>query len=1015
MPKIHRTLGLVALLIVLVSFYSTQPQAPAQDAAKEKTLAEEMPRIPATEPEQALATFSVEHGFSLELVAHEPAVADPVSACFDENGRMFVAEMHGYPFSQEPTKLNPAGGGKKDAGIIRMLEDTNGDGVYDRSVVYADKIRWCTSVLCYRGGVFAIAPPHIHYFKDVNGDGVADIREIVYSGFRRDNVQALVNNLKWGLDNKIYAAGASLGADVTNRGAAMIKLGRQDFRFDPVSEKMEPCSGGAQFGLSFDDWGNRFLATNSNHIIHVVYPYEYLIRNPYLPVPSVTRGIAKEGGAAPVFRRSAAEPWRVVRTRRRNLNPDFRRRAGTERFAIGFFTSATSPTIYRGGAYPEEFHGNAFIGDVGGNLVHRKTLQPADESFIATRADQNTEFVASTDNWFRPVNFVNAPDGSLYILDMYRETIEHPFSIPEDIKAHVDLESGDNRGRIYRLVSPNMKRIRPPKLGEASVEELVANLESPHVWNRQTAQRLLWERQEQAAAPLLKKLLRSSQSELGRLHALCTLDGIGALDAEDILLGLADSSAGVRMHAVRLTPSVAGDSEAVIKKLATLIDDPDYRVRFQLAFSLGNVEHELAGAALADLAVRFADNQPMRIAILSSISGKSSLIATRLLANAEFRKTPASTTFFAQLAGVAGAEKDETAAVQLLTAIVDLPADSDDVRQQLLRSLGEGLARRKSSIGKLLSGEKIPEKLQQGVAALFSDATKFVADQSLAASERKSAIELLAYAPYEIASEPLSSLITPQTPTELQIAAVDALSTQDSPEVSELLLAEWRGCVPTVRAAVVEALIRSDERTKALLAAVEAGDVKSTELSRDKKQLLLNHRNNDIRSSARKLFGGEVSGDRAKIVAQYQAVLELTGDAERGKKVFEKTCSVCHKVGDIGVQVAPDLASTQNKTPQDLLISILDPNREALPQYNTYSVQTTSGKTLSGIVAAESATSITLKRSEGKQDVVLRAEIEELISNGVSLMPEGLEKDIPHQAMADLLEFIRTIQPAKKK
>ena len=979
-----------------------------------KSLAEQMPRIPATEPADALKTFAVQRGFTLEMVAHEPAVADPVSACFDENGRMYVAEMHGYPFSQEPTKLFPSGGGKKDAGVIRLLEDTNGDGIYDRSVKFADKISWCTSVLCYRGGVLVIAPPHIYFFKDTNGDDVADIREIVYTGFRRDNVQALTNNLKWGLDNKVYGAGASLGADIKNRGVPMLKLGRQDFRFDPVSEKMEACSGGAQFGMSFDDWGNRFLATNSNHIIHVVYPYEYLARNPYLPVPAVTRGIAKGGGAAPVFRRSPPEPWRTVRTARRNKNPNFAKNAGTERFAIGFFTSATSPTIYRGGAYPAEFQGNALIGDVGGNLIHRKTMQPSGATFIATRADENTEFIASTDNWFRPVNFVNAPDGTLYVLDMYRETIEHPFSIPEDIKKHVDLESGDNRGRIYRLVSPGMKRLQPPKLGRASVGELVTSLESPHAWNRQTAQRLLWERQDKSAVTPLRKLLKSSKSPLGRLHALCTLDGLHALSSDDILSGLSDSNPGVRAHAVRLAPVVADKSPKVVEKLAGLIGDENYRVRFQLAFSLGDIKNERAGKALAEMAARFADDAAIRIAVLSSSSGKAHLIAAQLLENEPFRNTPAAAAIFKQLAGVTGAEKDPAGAIQLLASIAQLSDNSLAVQRLLLQSLGEGLARRKSSIGEVLGGKDVAKNVKQGIARLFTRATEVAGNTSLSATDRNPAIGLLAYADFDSAAETLTALLTPQTPTPLQIAAINAISEHQNPQVAPLLLEEWRGYLPAVRAAAAEALIRSDARTKLLLAAVETGDVKSPELSRDKKQLLLNHPNNEIRGAARKLFGSEVSGNRGKIVAEYQQVLKLTGDVARGKKVFEKTCAVCHKVGDIGVQVGPDLASTQNKTPQDLLINILDPNREALPQFTTYNVVTTSGKTLSGIVAAESATSITLRRAEGKQDVVLRAEIEALVSSGISLMPEGMEKELPPQAMADVLEFIRTIKPAKK-
>ncbi|MCH8830715.1 MAG: hypothetical protein IID45_14150, partial [Planctomycetes bacterium] len=382
-----------ALLGVL---FLASPESRAQStrgktaARKNKTdLAAQLPRIKPVEPKDALSTFTLQKGFRLELVAAEPMVSDPVDACFDENGRMYVAEMHGYPFSQESTRLNPKGGGKKNAGVIRLLEDTNGDGRMDKSVKFATGITWPTSVCCYRGGVFVLAPPHIHYFKDTNGDGKADVHKIVFSGFQRSNVQSVANNMKWTLDNRIALAGGRNGGTITANGKTVIRLGRIDMAFNPKTMAVEPLTGGVQFGHSLDDWGNRFVCSNSNHIQQVVFPDRYLRRNKSLAVPGAVRGIARGGPSAPVFRKSPAEPWRVVRTRRRVADPKMRARLSrTERFAIGFFTSATGVTIYRGAAYPPEFHGNAFIGDVGGNLVHRKTMTPNRAVFSAARADR---------------------------------------------------------------------------------------------------------------------------------------------------------------------------------------------------------------------------------------------------------------------------------------------------------------------------------------------------------------------------------------------------------------------------------------------------------------------------------------------------------------------------------------------------------------------------------------------------------------------------------------------------
>ncbi|MCH7686002.1 MAG: c-type cytochrome [Planctomycetes bacterium] len=989
------------------------PSLLAEDKTAEKSLAEELPRIKAVEVKDALKTFAVQKGFHLELVAAEPDVSDPVDACFDENGRMYVAEMHGYPFSHEPTRLNPKGGGKYNAGIIRLLEDTDGDGRMDRSIQFADDITWPTSVCCYRGGLFVLAPPHIHYFKDTDGDGVADVREIVFTGFDRSNVQSLANNMKWTLENRIALAGGRNPGKLKYQGKEILSLGRTDLSFDPVTRTVTPITGGVQYGHSLDDWGNRFVCSNSNHIQHVVYPYRYLKRNPYFAVSGAIRSISAEGPASPVFRRSSAEPWRIVRTRRRVSDPAFKARLSyTEQFAIGFFTSATGVTIYRGSAYPLEYRGNAFIGDVGGNLIHRKTVQAKGASFVATRADQNAEFIASTDNWFRPVNFVNAPDGTLYILDMYRETIEHPHSIPQDMKEHLFLESGDDRGRIYRLMAPNTKRISAPKLGGMTSVELVRQLESGNAWNRETAQRLLWERQDPAAVSTLEALVKSSKVPPARLHALYTLDGLSALKPNLLLHALQDASAGIREHAVRLSEKHLDSSPELVKTLAAMTNDPSHRVRFQLAFSLGETSHEDAVRGLARLARNNGNDADIRTALLTSVHGKADRLAVELIRDAEFSKRTEGIILIGELAKIIGAGNKSQPALKLLAAVTALP-DRLDLQQRVLQSLGRGLSRRGSSVTKLLS-EKSAEEIRGRIQELFQRAVETAGNQKRSLNDRTVAIRLLAFADYQTAAKHLPKYLSPQVPQRLQLAAVEALADQKNDRVGKLLLAEWRGYSPKVRRDVVDALLSSTKRIDALFAAVESKQVQRSEIERDKKQLLLNHPNANVRSRSRKLFGNEVSSDRAKVVAAYQKTLDLEGDIQRGGKLFEKNCSICHKVGDKGHQVGPDFASVLNKSDADLIISILDPNREAQPNFTSYTLITQQGRIHTGIITAETATSITLRRAEGKQDVILRSNIDMLVSSGKSIMPEGLEKDISPQQLADLLKFIRTIKPVKK-
>jgi putative membrane-bound dehydrogenase-like protein len=979
--------------------------APVSAAEPAKSLADELPRIPPVEPAKALATFHLEHGFQLELVAAEPLVASPVDACFDENGRMYVAEMRDYPFSWEPTKLNPRGGGKKDAGVIRLLEDTNGDGKFDKSTVFADKLTWPTSVCCYRGGIFVLAPPHLWYLKDTDGDGVADVRKIVLSGFVRDNVQAVTNSLKWCLDNRIVFAAGRNGGTLTRDGKKVFSIRGQDISLDPRTLEIAPMTGGEQFGLSFDDWGNRFVCNNSNHIEQVVFEDRYVRRNPSVAVSEPIRTIAKEGPAASVFRRSPPEPWRVVRTRRRVSDPAvLRTLPHTEQFAIGYFTSAAGVTIYRGDAYPAEFRGNAFIGDVGGNLVHRKTLARDGALITARRADENTEFVASADNWFRPVNFVNAPDGTLYLIDMYRETIEHPFSIPDDIKAHLDLQTGD-RGRIYRLASPGFARKKVEPLGKLGSPELVAHLASENSWQRETAQRLLFERQDRSVVPPLEELVKRSPSALGRLHALYSLQGLDSLSDELLAVVLTDAEPRLRAHAVRLCESKLRQSPALLSAVARLADDGDPLVRFQVALSLGEAPPEAIVEPLAKLARHIDGDGVLKTALLTSVVATAQPLARRLLADEAFLRQNDAGAFFGELSAVVGGQSESVPAIGLLTDVFS--ASPASLQVAMLRGLGQGLARRGASIAGLLARKETDSRLRDSAAAAFGRAQAVAIDEKQPRGDRVSAIGLLAFAPYAQASA-LAALLSPQTPPDLQLAAVAALANQEDPAVGRQLLAGWKSFGPATRREVIDALMRKPSRLQDLFRAVDERQVSRSEIERDVKQILINHRNAAIRRQARQLFADELPGDRAKIVVSYRAALAKPGRTEPGRAIYERRCASCHRFGKTGHAVGPDLVSVQNKSPADLLVAILDPSREAQPNFIAYTVVTGQGTVYNGIVAAESAAGVTLRRAEGKEDYILRSQIEEMTSTGKSLMPEGLEKDISPDQMADLLAFIKS-------
>lgn len=1019
MPKRYR---LWCLLMVLCSVGQAQDKPSPLEQGK--SLKELMPRIPATETKDALKTFQVERGFKLELVAGEPLVGDPVDACFDEFGRMYVAEFHGYPYSAEPTKLHPKGGGKKNDGIIRLLEDTDGDGKFEKSTVFADNFEWALSVCCYDGGVFVIGHPHLWYFKDTDGDGKADVRKIVLSGFGKDNVQALANNMKWGLENRILVAGGRNPNALTRDGKAVMP-GTSDFSFDPrvlvsdatadeVAKSIQLLSGGEQFGHSTDDWGNRFVCNNSNHIEHVVLPRRYLNRNPSFVASGVIRSIGVEGAAAPVFRRSPPEPWRIVRTARRNADPKFAGLPQSEKVAAGFFTSATGVTIYRGGAYPEEFRGNAFVGDVGANLIHRKILTSNGPSFVAKRADEGAEFVSSTDNWFRPVNFVNAPDGTLYVLDMYRETIEHPASIPEDIKAEVDLESGHDRGRIWRLAGPDGQRMKVEAIGNLPPDQLIKQFWSPNSWNRETAQRLFVERRDLSVVPSLRRMAALNRSPLARLHCLYTLAGLNAMKPDVLMVNLKHPEPRLRAHVLRLAePLFAQDRELAEAAAERATDDSDL-VRWQLAFSTGEMPNDLAVATLGRLARDPRNTGDVRTAMMTSLAGRATAFLETLASDAEFAKQPHAAGWYTELARMLGTDANPAAGLNALNLVVSgqlVPA----ARSSILIALGDGLRRRGMTVQRLMRAAEADTNLEQKLTLFLGQSLSVAKDAERPVAERVSAVRVLAFLDCASCRESLRELLNPQADPQLQIAAANSLGQLEHAEVPKLLLAGWRSHSPALRREIVEALLRSTDRVGSLLDALQEGTVLRGDIERDRKDLLLNHPKSELRDRAKKLLAGDVDANRAKVIADYKPALETLGDIAKGKLLFQQKCSNCHQIAGVGHVVGPNLQSVANKSPADLLIAILDPNREAQPNFATYVVETQDGKVLNGLLAADTSTSVTLRRAEAKEDVVLRSNIETIATSGKSLMPEGFEKDLPPNAVADLLAYLKSLGTAEAK
>ncbi|MAI30280.1 MAG: cytochrome C [Rhodopirellula sp.] len=958
----------------------------------EEDFSDELPRIPASSPDAALKSFTVAEGFEIQAVACEPLIASPVAIEWDAQGRLYVCEMRGY--SED-----------RDAGLsrIRRLEDTDQDGVFDTSLVYADGLLWPTAIFPYKGGLFVGDAPNLYYFRDDDEDGKAETKEVVLTGFGTSNVQGLMNSFRWGLDNRIHIACSSAAGKIGRPGSTQrVEVRGRDIAFNPDTFEIEVTSGGGQHGMVFDDWGRKFVSSNSNHIQQVMYEDHYLKRNPYLKAPPARVSIAADGPQAEVYRTSPVEPWRIVRTRLRVGGTVPGPVEGGGR-AAGYFTGATGVTIYRGDAWPSEWKGLAIIGDVGSNLVHRKRIDSSNAQFIAHRIDQKSEFVNSSDIWFRPAQFANAPDGTIYIIDVCREVIEHPKSLPPMIKKHLDLTAGRDRGRIYRIAPSNYKYRSTPNLSIANTTDLVDLLDHPNSWHRETAARLLYERQNEHTTKTIARKLKSSPSPLGQLHMLYALAGQGSLTEQSITTALQHQHPQVRRHALRLSEQLTSNKK-MEERFLSLASDPSLEVRIQLAFSAASLPKQLKIELLERVIASDPGDRWLETAVLSSLEEGSGELFAKLVQNSTFQ-SEAAASFLATLATQIGQQNRRSDIDLAIEQVSALPAANASFTLPIIGSL-TAYRFRKNHYLQQLSQQGRLAKLDELKLELVRATGRAAANESLAVPARVAATKAMRFGGLEQVSTPLTDLISNRQPHLVSQAAIETLGTFSSPTTAKPLLLAWGKLSPKLRSTATEVLFARNDRLTQLFDAVDADRISLADIGTPRLQIAAKSRDAKIKSRATEYLANMGSADRTKILAKYQSALTLDADPTRGRKLFNQHCAVCHKMDGVGHEIGPNLASIRNRGAETILANVIDPNREVNPQYLNYVLLTQDGRAMTGMVAAETASSVTLRRAESASDTVLRVNIEELKSTGLSIMPEGMEKSINVQQMADIISFL---------
>lgn len=945
-------------------------------------------------PQASLRSIRTRPGFQVELVASEPLVQSPIAFAWGPDGKFWVVEMGDYPLGLENKG--------KPGGRIKYLEDTDGDGRYDKVTVFLDGLSFPTSVLPWRKGVLVTCAPEIFYAEDTKGTGKADLSVPLYTGFAEGNPQHRLNSLIWGLDNWIYCANGDSGGRIKAvKTGVSIPLSGRDLRIRPDDGAIDAQAGQTQYGRCRNDWGDWFGCNNSNPMYQYVLADHYIRRNPHLAAPDSRLPVSITPGAAAVFP--------ISRTLPRFNDPH----------TANHFTSACSAIVYRDELFGPAFSRSTFVSEPVHNLIHRETLSANGVTFTSRRApdEQDSEFLASSDNWFRPTSIQTGPDGALWVADMYRAVIEHPEWIPADWQKRIDLRAGADKGRIYRVYPVGAKLRKIPRLDQLDTAGLVAALDSPNGWQRDTAQQMLLWRKDAAAVPLLEKMTIDCQRPVGRLHALCTLDGMNALTPEVLQRALHDAHPGVRRHAVRLCEGRLTKSPELGKALLERVTDEDPHVRMQLAYTLGDGDDARAGEALGRLALLDAGDRYLTAAVMSSVNRKN--LDRVLLAVMKGREKAPPASLLGSLLRMANALGDTKALATLLKTI-GTPENDGYAPWQLstLAGLLDALDERNTPLPQLQknAGAELKASLHQ-VSGLFAAARKTLTAERAATDAKLRAVRLLGRGLDHQQEDmtALAELLVPQTAEELQSAAVAELGRLRSPRVPELLLRGWKAFVPVQRRQVLGVLFSRDKWLSAVLDAMERKTIAPSEIDAVLRQRLLAHRSDAVRRRATKLFADAINKDRQKVINAYRSVLTLNGDAKRGTEVFRKNCSACHQLGGIGNAVGPDLASLGDKSPPALLIAILDPNRAVEARYVGYTAITKSGLTFTGVLAEETGNSITLVAADGKKNVILRSDLDELSSSGKSAMPEGLEKEIPPQDLADLIAHVRAQGPQPKR
>jgi mono/diheme cytochrome c family protein/glucose/arabinose dehydrogenase len=616
---------------------------------------------PPKSPQEELETFEIEKGFKIQLVAAEPMVQDPIALTFDEDGRLWVVEMRGFMTDIDGTEE------QQPLGRISVLEDEDGDGVMDKSTIYLDSLIMPRALGLVKGGALVAENNSLWITKDTDGDLKSDSKVLLDSTYSQNGIpEHSDNGLLRNIDNWYYSVKSKLR--YKNQGGEWVR---------------DSTEARGQWGMSHDDQGRLFYNYNWSQLHADLVPANYLSRNKnHSPSTGIDHGLTIDRKIFPI---------------RPNLAVNRGYIPGTldEEGKLLEFTSACSPLVFRSTLFPEEYYGNAFVCENAGNLVKRNMVKQNGIFLEAFDPNPGKEFLASTDERFRPVNSTIGPDGALYIADMYRGMVQHgsyvtPYLREQTLKR--DLVFPVHLGRIWRIVPEDWEPSPNPKLSKESSKELIKRLSHPDGWHRDMAQRLLVEQEDVSIKSDLEDLVRTGKSELGRFHGLWTLEGLGLITPDLLFDLLDDPSILLQNTAIRLLENFALQDKTLQTKLgqslSSKIKDAPIEVAMQTALSAYALNQADASVILENVVSRFGDNALVKDAVMSSLGDREFDFLQKLWTSENWKTSDPSKEIFLEMLTVSIVRKRDPKELEnLLTILDDSPKDSEWKQKVILAGM----------------------------------------------------------------------------------------------------------------------------------------------------------------------------------------------------------------------------------------------------------------------------------------------------------------------------------------